>query len=182
MIKLREIIMIHELKNHGLGVSEIARRTGLDRKTVRKYLREGLQSARYGPRQPRPRLLDPFEHYLRERIAAYPGLSGSRLWREIAELGYAGGYTAVTDFLREARPPARSAFECRFETPPGKQAQVVERTDTETLQGFVVEHIDAFATVYTDAASPYASLPHQHDTVKHSASDFVRGDVKTNGV
>ncbi len=101
MIKLREIIMIHELKNHGLGVSEIARRTGLDRKTVRKYLREGLQSARYGPRQPRPRLLDPLEHYLRERIAAYPGLSGSRLWREIAELGYAGGYTAVTDFLRE---------------------------------------------------------------------------------
>ena len=124
MIKLREIVMIHELKNQGLGVSEIARRAGLDRKTVRKYLREGLQSARYGPRQPRPRLLDPFEHYLRERIAAYPGLSGSRLWREIAELGYAGGYTAVTDFLREARPPARTAFECRFETPPGKQAQV----------------------------------------------------------
>ncbi len=36
MIKLREIVMIHELKNQGLGVSEIARRTGLDRKTVRK--------------------------------------------------------------------------------------------------------------------------------------------------
>ena len=36
MIKLREIVMIHELENQGLGVSEIARRTGLDRKTVRK--------------------------------------------------------------------------------------------------------------------------------------------------
>ncbi len=35
MIKLREIVIIHELKNQGLGVSEIARRTGLDRKTVR---------------------------------------------------------------------------------------------------------------------------------------------------
>ena len=124
MIKLWEIVMIHELKNQGLGISEIARQTGLDRKTLRKHLRRGLQSARYGPRQPRPRLLDPFERYLRERIAAWPGLSGRRLWREIAELGYAGGYTAVTDFLREARPPARSAFERRFETPPGKQAQV----------------------------------------------------------
>ena len=53
MIKLREIVMIHELKKQGLGISEIARRTGLDRKTVRKHLRGGLQSARYGPRQPR---------------------------------------------------------------------------------------------------------------------------------
>ena len=60
MIKLREIVMIHELKNQGLGISEIARQTGLDRKPVRKHLRRGLQSARYGPRQPRPRLLDPF--------------------------------------------------------------------------------------------------------------------------
>lgn len=124
MIELREIVMIHELKNQGLGISEIARRTGLDRKTVRKHLRRGLQSARYGPRQPRPRLLEPFEPYLRERIVAWPGWSGRRLWREIAGLGYACGYTAVTDFPREARPPARSAFERRFETPPGKQAQV----------------------------------------------------------
>lgn len=76
MIKLREIVMIHELKSQGPGISEIARQTSLDRKTMRKQLRRGLQSARYGPRQPRSRLLDPFEHYLRERIAAYPGLSG----------------------------------------------------------------------------------------------------------
>ncbi len=41
MIKLREIVMIHELKRQGLGISAIARRTGLDRKTVRKYLDRG---------------------------------------------------------------------------------------------------------------------------------------------
>ena len=57
------------------------------------------------------------------RFAAYPGLSGRRLWREIAELGYCGGDTAVTDFLREACPPPRAGFELRFETPPGGQAQ-----------------------------------------------------------
>ena len=56
-------------------------------------------------------------------FAAYPGLSGRRLWREIAELGYCGGDTAVTDFLREACPPWRAGFELRFETPPGRQAQ-----------------------------------------------------------
>lgn len=116
--------MIHDLKRQGLGISAIARRTGLDRKTVRKYLDQGLQSARYGPRQPRPRLLDLYEDYLRDRLTDHAGLSGRRLMREIADLGYAGGYTAVTDFLREVRPPPQAGFERRFETPPGKQAQV----------------------------------------------------------
>ena len=116
--------MIHDLKRQGLGISAITRRTGLDRKTVRKYLDPGLQSARYGPRQPRPRLLDPYGDYLRDRLTDHAGLSGRRLMREIADLGYAGGYTAVTDFLREVRPPPQAGFERRFETPPGKQAQV----------------------------------------------------------
>ena len=123
MVTLREIVMIHDLHRQGLGISAIARQTGLDRKTVRKYLKQGLQTPRYGPRQPRPRLLDPYEGYLRERVTAYPGLSARRLWREIAELGYSGGYTTLTDFLREVRPPAQTGFERRFETPPGKQAQ-----------------------------------------------------------
>ncbi len=35
-----------------------------------------------------------------------------------------GGYTAVTDFLRTIRPTKRPMFERRFETLPGRQAQV----------------------------------------------------------
>jgi transposase len=66
----------------------------------------------------------PFAPYLRERIAAFPEQTGSRLLREIKELGYTGGYTAVKDFLRNIRTKALQAFERRFETPPGKQAQV----------------------------------------------------------
>lgn len=37
---------------------------------------------------------------------------------------YVGGYTAVTDFLREVRPAPVPPFEVRFETMPGEQAQV----------------------------------------------------------
>jgi transposase len=116
--------LIHDLKRQGLSIAAIARQVGLDRKTVRRYLERGLEAPVYGPREPRPRLLEPFEGYLREQISAYPGLSGSRLLREIKELGYRGGYTAVTDFLRAIRPPQRPMFERRFETPPGRQAQV----------------------------------------------------------
>ena len=38
-----------------------------------------LASPAYGPRTPRPTLLDPFTGCLRERVVAYPGLSGARL-------------------------------------------------------------------------------------------------------
>ncbi len=83
-----------------------------------------LEAPVYGPRKPRKRLIDPFIRYLRERVTAYPGLTGRLLLRELREHGYEGGYTAVTDTLRELRPARPPAFEVRFETPPGDQAQV----------------------------------------------------------
>ena len=121
---LREIVLIQDLKNQGLSITAIARKVGCDRKTVRKYLELGLKAPLYGPRRPRARVVEPFERYLQERVQAFPDLSGARLLREIRELGYEGAYTAVTDFLREVRPARQAPFERRFETPPGKQAQV----------------------------------------------------------
>ena len=124
MITLAEMIMILDLHRQGLTVSAIARQTGVDRKTVRKYIERGLEAPAYSPRKARETVIDPFAAYLRERVAAFPGLTGSRLFRELKERGYAGGYTAVTDFLRDVRPEAAPGFEVRFETPPGDQAQV----------------------------------------------------------
>lgn len=125
MIKLGEMVMILDLHRQGLSVSAIAKATGADRKTVRKYIERGLEAPSYGPRKPRQAVIDPFTAYLRERVARYPALTGRRLYRELKELGYGGGYTAVTDFLRDVRPGAdHHGFEVRFETPPGEQAQV----------------------------------------------------------
>ena len=42
MIQLRELVMILDLYRQGLGVSAIARQLGIDRKTVRKYIQQGL--------------------------------------------------------------------------------------------------------------------------------------------
>jgi transposase len=98
--------MILDLHRQGLTVSAIARELGLDRKTVRKCIARGLEPPVYGPRQPRKRLLDPFVRYLRERVTAYPGLTGRRLLRELRERGYEGGYTAVTEGARDSSGPA----------------------------------------------------------------------------
>jgi transposase len=124
MIKLRELIVILDLYKEGLTISAIAERTGLDRKTVRKYIERGLEAPLYGPRQPRPRIIEPYAAYVQERLSAYPELSIARLLREIRELGYPGGKTMLGDFVREVRPAAAPLFEVRFETAPGEQAQV----------------------------------------------------------
>ena len=124
VIDLGDLVMILDLHRQGLCVSAIARESGVDRKTVRKYIERGLEAPSYSPRQPRQTVIDPFTGYLRERVTAYPGLTGRRLFREVKELGYCGGYTVVTDFLRDIRPATTKGFEVRFETPPGEQAQV----------------------------------------------------------
>ena len=116
--------MILELHRQGVTVSAIAREVGLDRKTVRKCIAQGLELPAYGPRKSRETQLRRFETYLRERLAAVPQLTGRRLLRELRDLGYTGGYTILTDFLRDIRPPETLPFELRFETLPGHQAQV----------------------------------------------------------
>ena len=124
MLKLKGLIMVLELHQQGLTVSAIAERTGIDRKTVRKYIKYGLRVPVYGPREPRRQIIEAYRGYLRERLSAYPELSIPRLAREIRTMGYLGGRTAVGDCVRELRPPRRTEFEVRFETAPGLQAQV----------------------------------------------------------
>lgn len=116
--------MILELHQQGLSVSAIAARTGVDRKTVRKYIARGLEPPVYGPRVPRARLLEPYEQFVRARLAAFPELSIPRLLREIRPQGYSGGLTVLGDFVRAVRPQPAPAFELRFETAAGEQAQV----------------------------------------------------------
>ena len=58
----------------------------------------------------------------------------------------------------------------------------MQSTDKETLQGFVKEHAEPGATVYSDDATAYRSLPFSHAAVKHSLSEYVKGDVHTDGI
>ena len=118
------LMMILDLHKQGLSVSAIAQRTGLDRKTVRKYIQRGAVAPRYTARPPKPSVILPFEAFVRQRVAAWPELTGTRLLREIREQGYTGSYTVLKRLLRRVRPPQAPVFEHRYETPAGHQAQV----------------------------------------------------------
>ena len=102
-----------------------ARRRGVSRNTVRRYLRDEA-AARYKPRPPRPTKLDPFKDYITERLAAAAPerIPASVLLRELRERGYAGGYTMLKLFVASLRPKQAAEPVIRFETEPGEQMQV----------------------------------------------------------
>jgi transposase len=113
---------INELKRSGMSIQAISELTGYDRKTIRKYL---LKPAVPGYRsRPVPSgKLEPFKPYLNERLQA--GVWNAQvLLRELRKRNYTGGYTILKDWLKPQRESARVVAVRRFETPPGKQAQV----------------------------------------------------------
>ena len=62
------------------------------------------------------------------------------------------------------------------------KTQVVERTDSPTLQGFVHRNTEAGTMVYTDEARAYLGLRRPHEAVRHSAKEYVREMAHTNGM
>ena len=62
------------------------------------------------------------------------------------------------------------------------RAKVVSATDQDTLHGFIRERVNDGAQVYTDEATAYSGLSFDHETVKHSVGEYVRGQARTNGI
>ena len=60
-------------------------------------------------------------------------------------------------------------------------ARVVPNTKSETMIRFIMEHTSPDAKIYTDDALIYHVLPN-HESVKHSVCEYVRGQAHTNGV
>ena len=62
-------------------------------------------------------------------------------------------------------------------------AQVIERKDRETMQGFVADHASPGATVYTDTAGGYSGMTgFDHEKVNHNIAEYARDQAHANGV
>lgn len=123
LLRGRDVQELTELQRQGMSIQGISKLTGWDRKTVRKYLLQPNAMPEYGPRRRQASKLDPFKPYLEERMRA--GVWNAQvLLRELRERTYTGGYTILKDWLHPQRSSARAVAVRRFETPPGKQAQV----------------------------------------------------------
>lgn len=110
-------------KERGEGIKRIARELGVDRKTVKRWLKLGGWQP--GQRRRRARQLDCFAEFITQR-APEVGWNGAVLYRELQSLGFRGGHQQVQRFLRPHREQRRwsELATVRFETSPGEQAQV----------------------------------------------------------
>ena len=63
------------------------------------------------------------------------------------------------------------------------KARVIVSTNKESLQGFAKKHAAKDAKVFTDEHASYVGMPDiEHETVRHSAGEYVCGIVHINGV
>ena len=60
-------------------------------------------------------------------------------------------------------------------------ATVIGSTDRLTLTGYVAEHVEPDAKVYTDEHAGYDRVPN-HEIVCHSAKEYVNGQAHTQGI
>jgi transposase len=122
LLRGAEVQELRDLREQGLSITEIGRLTGYSRNTVRKYLRDPGVPV-YGPRAARASKLDGHKEYLAGRLRG-GAWNATVLLRELRARGYTGSYTILKDYLAPLRGAARVAAARRFETPPGRQAQV----------------------------------------------------------
>ncbi len=104
----------------GLSISEVSRRLGLSRNTVKRWLAAGEGVEPKYRRSPGATVLTPFEDRLRRwleadlRRAKRERRTALALYGELRALGYAGSYSRVTAFVRrwrsESQTPQRTAF------------------------------------------------------------------------
>jgi transposase len=105
-------------------IAEIARRLDMDRKTVRRCLRDTAWQPYHRPSRPET-LLTPHAEYLRA-LAEQVDYSAQILFQELRQRGYQGSYETVKLFVRPLRALRLAAEQAliRFETPPGRQSQI----------------------------------------------------------
>jgi transposase len=100
----------------------IARSLGLHVLTVRKVLRQS-QPQPYQRAKLDSTVIAPYKGYILRRLAAV-GYCAQAIFEELRLRGYKGGYDAVKRFVSPLRAEATIEATVRFETPPGRQAQV----------------------------------------------------------
>lgn len=135
MIGVELLVEIQFLARQGLNKTQIARRLGVDRKTVRKSLAQDISDFDKS-RAKWPSVLDPYKRYLQYRLEILPELTAVRLYREMCALScpggdgtellpsapYDGSERTVRRYVSLVRPSGMRVYH-PIETLPGEQAQ-----------------------------------------------------------
>ena len=99
MLTWENDVELTALHKRGWTITAIAKHTGFDRKTVRKYLAgDGTPGVRA---RPGPDPFEPFLDYVTARLVEDPHLWARTLYDELEELGFGLSYQSLTRNIRQ---------------------------------------------------------------------------------
>ncbi|WP_422117680.1 IS21/IS408/IS1162 family transposase [Brachybacterium sp. UNK5269] len=174
MLSKRSSVDVHALHRQEFTISEIARRTGHGRKTIRSYLRGDREPGKRKSTVPDP--FDPFTEYVAARLIEDPHLWAVTLLDELRPLGFEGSYQTLTRQIRERslRPACQACAHVTkrpnavIEHPPGEETQfdwlelpdAPEHWGYPTKKAFLLVGSLAHSGVWRAALAPSMDLPH----------------------
>ena len=197
-----DILTLHR---KGLKHRTIARKLGISRNTVKKYI-DNPQLA-FEPFKGRSRLskLDPFANNIKAWIEEDSEYRATWIYDRLFNMGFSGSYEIVKRKVHEMKAEFQKVAYMRFETEPGYQAQVdfgefqVEKADGSVTKLYLfsmilgysrriyaefIERCDlpTFLDCHINAFQYFGGVPEQilYDRMKNVYIGKVAGKVKFN--
>ena len=122
MIATEVFMDILALHRQGHSQRWIAKKLGIHRDTVKKYI-TAKKPPRYRKKKRRESILAPYHQLIRDWLTD-DDYSATWIFDKLKGLGYTGGYDTVRCFVRDIKQQRASQAYIRFETEPGRQAQM----------------------------------------------------------
>ncbi|MDN3061205.1 IS21 family transposase [Streptomyces sp. SRF1] len=159
-----------------ISLSEIAKETGLNRRTVRKYLSAQAVAPprRAANGRPRKRVVDEVAPLIDAMLRAEITIKGAVIHeRLVQEYGFTGNYQRVKLYLQEARPRIAeelgiapdelAGLHRRFEVVPGAQAQVDWGDEGKILAHVGIPKVYSFHMVLSYSRDPFCCFTTSQD-------------------
>ena len=112
------------LKKKGLSQRKIARKLGISRNTVKKYLENLEFPDSQKKKGKRKSLLDPYIGNIDAWLSEDIFYTGTWIYDRLSNMGFSGSYEIVKRKVHELKAERQKIAYMRFETEPGCQAQV----------------------------------------------------------
>ena len=112
------------LWRQGLTQRKIARRLGISRNTVKKYIEEQTQPLVKRERKKRQSILDSYMGNITAYLEEDESYQATWIYDQLLKMGYTGSYETVKRKVHELKERHQRIAYQRFETEPGHQGQV----------------------------------------------------------
>ena len=114
-----DIVVLHR---QGFSERAIARKLGVHRNTVKKYI-QPRQTPKYKKKSRKESILASY-HRVIDDFLQEDKYRATWIYNRIKQLGYSGGYGIVKNYVRQVKQKNRRQAYIRFETIPGLQGQM----------------------------------------------------------